>query len=189
MKLKYIDINRYGILVDESAEIKEGDLCFNAFMGCLTARVSALKPSLQNHEYPSYKIMFAEKELNLNVPQLNWREWEVEQLAIKNANDNFESGNSQWVNGFIAGYNHSKAKYTEENLKFIFECGRNFQLTGENNFKESIQSLQKLPTHIVMESEEDGDCEFGGREFINYSPKLITNSESKQEGIIKEIIY
>ena len=33
--------------------------------------------------------------------------------------------------------------YSEENLKLAFETGRNFQLTGENNFKELIEQLNK----------------------------------------------
>ena len=34
-------------------------------------------------------------------------------------------------------------KYTEEDLKLAFETGRNFQLTGEDNFNELLNSLNK----------------------------------------------
>jgi hypothetical protein len=33
--------------------------------------------------------------------------------------------------------------YSEEDMLLAFETGRNFQLTGENNFKELIEQLKK----------------------------------------------
>ena len=33
--------------------------------------------------------------------------------------------------------------YSEEDMKLAFETGRNFQLTGENNFVELIEQLKK----------------------------------------------
>jgi hypothetical protein len=39
-----------------------------------------------------------------------------------------------------------KMNYSYNEMKRAFECGRNFQLTGENNFKELIEELnQALP--------------------------------------------
>jgi hypothetical protein len=35
-----------------------------------------------------------------------------------------------------------KNKYSEEYMKLAFETGRNFQLTGENNFNELIYQLK-----------------------------------------------
>jgi hypothetical protein len=35
-----------------------------------------------------------------------------------------------------------KNKYSEEDMKLAFETGRNFQLTGENNFNELIYQLK-----------------------------------------------
>lgn len=40
--------------------------------------------------------------------------------------------------------------YTIDEMKRAFECGRNFQLTAENNFQELIEELNQvseLPTH------------------------------------------
>jgi hypothetical protein len=34
-------------------------------------------------------------------------------------------------------------KYSEEDMKLAFETGRNFQLTGENNFNELIEQFKK----------------------------------------------
>jgi len=36
-----------------------------------------------------------------------------------------------------------EAKYTLDDMRMAFECGRNFQLTGENNFTELIESINK----------------------------------------------
>jgi hypothetical protein len=33
--------------------------------------------------------------------------------------------------------------YSEEDMKVAFETGRNFQLTGEDNFNELIEQLKK----------------------------------------------
>ena len=41
--------------------------------------------------------------------------------------------------------------YTIDEMKRAFECGRNFQLTGENNFQELIEALSPaLPIHSVV---------------------------------------
>ena len=50
--------------------------------------------------------------------------------------------------GFVYGYEKCQEdmadkKYTEEDLKLAFETGRNFQLTGEDNFNELLNSLNK----------------------------------------------
>lgn len=36
-----------------------------------------------------------------------------------------------------------KMNYSYNEMERAFECGRNFQLTGENNFKELIEELNK----------------------------------------------
>lgn len=46
--------------------------------------------------------------------------------------------------------------YTLEEMKRAFETGRNFQLTGENNFNELIASLSKVENTIGVEA--DGKC-------------------------------
>lgn len=45
---------------------------------------------------------------------------------------------------FIDGFKEcSHRMYTEEELNLAFETGRNFQLTGENNFKELLEQFKK----------------------------------------------
>lgn len=63
---------------------------------------------------------------------------------------------------------------------------------------EIVQSLQKYPKYIVMESEDTCDVKRGNCDCSEMDTdcqvhsiklKLITNSEGKQQGIIKEVIY
>jgi len=49
-------------------------------------------------------------------------------------------------------------------MKRAFECGRNFQLTGENNFQELIEELnQALPQADVISSV--CECKVCGKPF------------------------
>ena len=46
-----------------------------------------------------------------------------------------------------------KMNYSYNEMKRAFECGRNFQLTGENNFRELIEEMsQALPQADVIKS-------------------------------------
>lgn len=216
MKLKYIDINGYGILVDESAEINNGELLWDNEVKEVMKMFKA--PNKVKEPY-QHKIIFAEKELNLdNVPILpDWREWEVEQYLEKesekwclingyNPSDYVHSNRTaeytRVKNIFIAGYNHNKAKYTEEDLIKAIEIASGERLIDkEIQIKSIIQSLQKFPKYIVMESkcgrcysDDYNEC-WSAKECCRCSesypdiPKLIINSKGRQEGIIKEIIY
>jgi hypothetical protein len=54
------------------------------------------------------------------------------------------------IKHFEAGYTKAREKYqfTEEDMKYIFECGRNYQNNAEVTFKVSIQSL-RTPRHPI----------------------------------------
>ncbi len=46
--------------------------------------------------------------------------------------------------GFIDGAKWQQERmYSEEDMRVAFETGRNFQLTGENNFNELIEQIKK----------------------------------------------
>lgn len=52
-----------------------------------------------------------------------------------------------------------KINYSYNEMKRAFECGRNFQLTGENNFQELIEELNqahKISSKRVLSDE--GGC-------------------------------
>ena len=52
--------------------------------------------------------------------------------------------NSYKQEAFIEGAKWQQERmYSEEDMRKSFETGRNFQLTGENNFKELIEQIKK----------------------------------------------
>ena len=205
MKLKYINIGGYGVLVDESDELSEGDYCYDSLRDTIWKCSKIIKCSGGIY----YKIICAEPELNLDVPILNWRQWEVEQLANSYEKEKLKSigiitnKTGAFREGFIAGYNHNKKLYTEEDLREAMTFGINLEAgnievdykkykAGFDKFKET---LQKVPKYIVIESdivvgENNGTGTYWHPNYDTYlEPKLIINSQGKQEVIIKEIIY
>jgi hypothetical protein len=42
-----------------------------------------------------------------------------------------------------AKWQQEKTPYSEEDMRLAFETGRNYQLTGEHNFAELLEQLQK----------------------------------------------
>ena len=68
--------------------------------------------------------------------------------TLEEAAHNHQKGNYDWQNekrlSFIAGAIwQAERMYSEEDMKLAFETGRNFQLTGENNFNELIEQFKK----------------------------------------------
>lgn len=191
--LKYINITGYGVLVDENPNNKKiGDIVWNKISGYI------YKLSENPVDY-EFKILFAEKELNLNVSILpNWKEWEVEKLSKKVLWNKYPyhppTDTEYWLDMFKEGYNHNKAKYTEEDLIQAFAEGHaRFTECEESELEEKvneyIQSIQKEPKYIVMESELKEINPNSDRIKYLRHLKLIINSDGKQEGIIKEIIW
>lgn len=223
MELNYIDIQGHGILIDKLVgEI--GSIRLEYVVPRLGNEYTRIYNSINGHTIIkwdesvnkglhgfTHKIIFAEKELNLDgVPILpNWREWEVEQLSLntdKSKCKHFRREHTKeevydsFNEGFIVGYNHNKAKYTEEQVKNLVASVTEFVSHHEPEefdewFEKKLKVLQKLPKYIVMESEKQMcACAFEQEKDICIYPncllpKLTTNSEGKQEGIIKEIIY
>lgn len=190
MKVKYIDINGYGVLVDENAEIKDKEpfIDMRDYPHNTSDYDIYYAGSGGNVEFSNRigaKIICAEPELNFDLPILNWRQWEVMQESLKVGLKLYVHGNYDFENGFRVGYNHNKKLYTEEDLKKVIKMARYSTGNLVKTPDEIIQSLQKLPKYIVIESEEILGCEG----IIKFKPKLITNSDGKQEGVIKEIFY
>ena len=174
MKLKFELINGYGVLVDHDKEM----------------------------------VLFAEKELGLDVPVFEWRDFEVEKLAEKSSELQEVSYTiphaETYKHGFIDGYKSNTAKYTEEDLQKAFYAGEERILKKEyekglselDSYTNLKKSLQKYPQYVVMESEAVNDfgepysfddMDFGVEK--EYRPKLFTNSEGNQQGIVKELIW
>jgi hypothetical protein len=162
MKLKFELVNGYGVLVDEEAEIKEGDWYFDAVIG-LHQKLSDLVQTTVKLD--RWKIIFAEKELGLDVPVFEWRDFMVEKLAKESLPDD-----TDWQKRFVfvQGYKSNPAKYTESDLRKAFNAGSDHEYAKfydghigysdgrtirEPNEEQFIQSLQKYPKWVVMESE------------------------------------
>ena len=153
------------------------------------------------------------------VPVFEWRDFEVEKLASFHYGENrktveFEEG---FRKGFKICYKSNPAKYTEEDLRkaiqlTLIDAEKSVMWSDIYHHHLSnkiIQSLQKYPKYVVMEREEKTveeiqkelgiyghDEGLSEREFEEYKKsksiykyKLFTNSEGKQQGTVKELIW
>ena len=81
-------------------------------------------------------------EKNGNPEILKQVEKEAEELELqhyaKKYYNNFDKRKEEFA--FLDGARWQKSRmYTEEDMRLAFEVGRNFQLTGENNFNEILK--------------------------------------------------
>ena len=91
-----------------------------------------------------------EQILEIIIPQETLEE-AAEKYARKQCDDiydnqGFTGASWGWETSldFIAGAKwQSERMYSEEDMKLSFETGRNFQLTGEDNFNELIEQFKK----------------------------------------------
>jgi hypothetical protein len=210
MKFKFEFINGYGVLIDREAEIKKDEFYISWEDSYITPKwVIYCKSTGLNGKNPM-KIIFAEKELGLDVPTFEWRNFELEKLISNKIDQRFNKSDGYhktvYSEAFIEGYKSNPAKFTEEDLRKAIEMarrhdvnlhsGRGCTLIPQINNEEIIQSLQKYPKYVVMEMEvvndfgepySFDDIDFGVEK--EYRPKLFTNSDGKQQGIIKELIW
>lgn len=230
-QLKFEPINGYGVLVDKEAEIKEGDYdteyC-NIDKRWLTPRKvsnsewdQASKANYCRKRGYNFKIIFAEKELGLDVPVFEWRDFELDKFAenfVRTLSDEAlgsGGGGNEYEcakQGFIEGYKSNPAKYNEEDLGRAIELGRSqgYEYASSETYSDSqeleellseqeydrdkfIKSLQKYPKYVVMESELVDSGNHGSGEIFHNNRMeefiLYTNSEGRQQGIIKELIW
>lgn len=192
MKKELIKTTGYLLVVDDS-EIKEGD-CY-------------LSPSgiwFYNHLNPNHvkkcKKIIAHLPLNNSlilkgVPLLPSLEVEddVEKLGNEFSNGFALHLSHQLVvalnEGFKAGYlkAREKSKYTEEDAKYLFECGRNFQINADITFTVAREHLSqpKMPTHFEFETESMSLDEIRehGKGFLHgptFKIKTTTNSQGQE---------
>jgi hypothetical protein len=78
--------------------------------------IAGIKPKQETLEEAAVRIAYDSTEENKGFPQMkafiNGAKWQAERM------------------------------YSEEDMKLSFETGRNFQLTGENNFNELIEQFK-----------------------------------------------
>jgi hypothetical protein len=214
MKLKFELVNGFGVLVDNEAEIKSDEFYISWEDDYATPKwVIYCKSTGLNGKNPM-KIIFAEKELGIDVLVFEWRDFELEnnpeihdwvqEVILKEGKHwNDQDALEPVYYGVIKGYKSNPAKYTEEDLRKITQASFIVMSNPETViadfdrwFEKRLQSLQKYPKYVVMESEYDcckryvncKGCD-ATPEMINYRPKLFINSEDKQQGVIKELIW
>jgi len=208
MKLKFELVNGYGILVDREVKIDKDDFYISWEDSYTTPKwVIYCKSTGLNGKNPM-KIIFAEKELGLDVPIFEWRDFEVEnnpnihdwvqEVILKEGKYwNDQDALEPVYYGIIKGYKSNPAKYTEEDLRKAIEMARDYPADVVGYQKdEIIQSLQKYPKYVVMEMKvvndfgepySFDDIDFGVER--EYRPKLFTNSDGKSQGTVKELIW
>ena len=122
----------------------------------------------------------------LLLPPLE-QEDDVEKLAeeeypiIPNTSPNVNWDRANKQEGFERGYNKAREKYkfTEEHAKYLFECGRNFQVNADITFTVAREHLSqpKTPTHFEFEM----DCTLVGLDIESECTlRTTTNSQGQQ---------
>jgi hypothetical protein len=156
------------ILAVSDEEIKEGDLCFleenhyvNGGIGKYNHERAigwGISYSPKGHNFFKKIIAYQPKgnapELDLPLLPEMVVEDDVEKLAKETTKKYVNEREKQTAYlEFIEGYKAATKVYSEEDLMRAFEVGRNFQLTGENNFNELVRSLKqsKTPKWFVAE--------------------------------------
>ncbi len=168
MEYKILNTGDYLLIVDDS-EIKEGDYCLmfddygNSFLGNTPQKY--LGESAGHFLNKGLKKVISHLPLN-NSPILEGvillppLEDEVEKLADEiSKKHGFPERVTISRESFKSGYNKAKEKYkyTEENLKDIWEYVKNNRVT----YKEYLQSLQqpKMPVGFKCEMEKERGVE------------------------------
>lgn len=155
MKHRLIKTPYYLLVVDESV-INLDDWVY-------TDTEVLFQYGIEHKRLPSYRKVLACLPLGMSsnlegVPLLPPLEVEdVEKLAEDSA-DHFRYLDLHgYVGGFVQGYHtaREKCKFTEEDMKYMFECGRNFQNNAEITFTVALEHLSqpKTPTHFKFEME------------------------------------
>ena len=131
---------------------------------------------------------------DITEPATDMQEDDVEKLAeeeypiIPNTSPNVNWDRANKQEGFERGYNKAREKYkfTEEHAKYLFECGRNFQVNADITFTVAREHLSqpKTPTHFEfeMESMTIDEIREQGKGFLHASTFKIktTNSQGQQ---------
>jgi len=175
MKYKVIKLeDNKSILIDESAEIKEGDYIFSS------TEKRVIKTQYKNSDgfYDRNKIIATiNHSISLDVP-LVIVEDKVKKLAMETiTNMGWDWYNTETPGREVARFcaTQQKGVYSVEDLKIAFDVGRNYQLTGENNFNEYLQSLKQEYIELEMISDIPSKTVMG-----EFESRLKTNRVNGQ---------
>ena len=189
MKKELIKTTGYLLVVDGS-EIQEGDYRMNIQRGYVKLVDDA--PEYYNRRNDVFKKVIAHLPLGNSpilegVPLLPPLEQEDdEKILFANEIENMlEYDRGRWY-GRIEGYNKAKEKYkfTEEDAKYLFECGRNFQINADITFTVVREHLSqpKMPTYFEFEivPKKEGTIMLIPPCKHCVKPKTITNSQGQE---------
>ena len=172
MKLIKLKNDHY-IIVDDS-EIKEGDWYYWEITKTIQiAKLDSLNRLPKNSD-GSKKITHSTEPLDVKITDegIHLPDWSkvkalsprvVKELIgevdiwqkFKEIDGSCQKGEYEhWL--FESGYNQAiednkEKKYTEEDLKYMFECGRNYQNNAEITFRVSMEYLQQSKTEWEVE--------------------------------------
>jgi hypothetical protein len=163
-KLKFEVINGYGVLVEKEAEIKKDDFYISWEDSYTTPKwVIYCKSTGLNGKNPM-KIIFAEKELGIDVPVFEWRDFELEnnpeihdwvqEVILKEGKHwNDQDALEPVYYGVIKGYKSNPAKFTKLDLRKAIVMAITTDIDSIVDICDKIiQSLQKYPKYVVMEN-------------------------------------
>ena len=194
MKKELIKTPEYLLVVDDS-EIKE-DAWFLPISGIgwelNKPRQADINMGYDNHHCKKIiaHLPFGMYSSLEGVPLLPPLEQEDdEKILFANEIENMlEYDRGRWY-GRIEGYNKAKEKYkfTEEDAKYLFECGRNFQINADITFTVVREHLSqpKMPTYFEFEIERKSVLNLGiepfnpNTHFYTNEPKTTTNSQGQ----------
>ena len=193
MKKEIIKTPEYLLVLDES-EIQEGDYRMNIQRGYVKLVDDA--PEYYNRRNDVFKKVIAHLPLG-NSPILEgvpllppFEQEDDEKILFANEIENMlEYDRGRWY-GRIEGYNKAREKYrfTEEDAKYLFECGRNFQINADITFTVAREHLSqpKMPTHFECKTFDTGNDELDGTHILEI--RTTTNSQG-QEVVCGKYIY
>ena len=194
MRHKLIKTDNYLLIVDDS-EIRKGDYTYHHVKGIYTAVVDGA--------YTNQRKIIAHLPLGSPIlegvsllPPLEtdsaWNHGLEEKLAELPYTKHLDDG--QYNDGKMAGFEfgaqwgfdkaREKYKFTEEDAKYFFEYGRNFQINADITFTVAREHLSqpKIPTHfeVEMETPADSFTSFVGNIVGQGTlPKKTTNLQSQ----------
>ena len=119
-------------------------------MGSNMTKRFKIEPDLTCPELAGYKLPEVERrqedEMKVESEKYGFR------VPYNGSNEFYDK---DAIKHFEAGYTKAREKYqfTEEDMKYIFECGRNYQNNAEVTFKVSIDHLRTQRTPIAIEVE------------------------------------
>lgn len=188
MKKELIKTDDYLLVVDDS-EIKVGDWVIKTRNGLNELHFTNSRYVIHKHIQKKViaHLPLGNSPILEGVPLLPpFEQEDDEKILFANEIENMlEYDRGRWY-GRIEGYNKAieKYKFTEEDAKYLFECGRNFQINADITFTVVREHLSqpKMPTYFEFEivPKKEGTLMLIPPCKHCVKPKTITNAQGQQ---------